>query len=179
MLQTLPETMRPALVLQVVPCQYLLQPASGESHLYLQHLRSLAFSCYSQCRRLLPQQTHIKSLTGFGPVSTVNSVLKSPEHPSPLQLYSPPFILGPTRPKQPEQGEIWAEIPPKYNVLFVGYCLSHDQRWILVSCTDQQGSSSRPALSTLMYPTERGGPRFQPGRWDYRSCGNGVLASSR
>lgn len=79
MLQTLPETMRPALLLQVVPCQYLLQPASGESHLYLQQLRSLAFSCYSQCRRLLPQQTLIKSLTGFGPASTVNSVLKSPE----------------------------------------------------------------------------------------------------
>lgn len=66
-------------LMQVVPCQYLLQPASGESHLYLQHLRSLAFSCYSQCRRLLPQQTHIKSLTGFGPVSTVNSVFKSPK----------------------------------------------------------------------------------------------------
>lgn len=108
MLQNLPETMRPALVLQVgkwfdlqygsselkthvlvcfhpvpvfqvVPCQYLLQPASGENRLYLQHLRSMAFSCYSQCRRLLPQQTYIKSLTGFGPVSTVSSILKSPE----------------------------------------------------------------------------------------------------
>lgn len=105
MLQTLPEGIRPALVLQVdgsfkmiltrpsqlqpasqywiffsqvVSCQHLLQPASGESHLYLQRLRSLAFSCYSQCRRLLPQQTYIKSLTGFGPASTVNSVLSSP-----------------------------------------------------------------------------------------------------
>ncbi|XP_072227786.1 mediator of RNA polymerase II transcription subunit 13-like isoform X2 [Leuresthes tenuis] len=152
MLQTLPEAMRPALVLQVVPCQYLLQPASGENHLYLQHLRSLAFSCYSQCRRLLPQQTHIKSLTGFGPASTVSSVLKSPEHPSPLQLYSPPFILGPTRPKLPEQGEIWAELPPKYNVLFVGYCLSHDQRWILVSCTDQQGELLETCIINIDVP---------------------------
>ncbi|XP_070844891.1 mediator of RNA polymerase II transcription subunit 13-like isoform X4 [Chaetodon trifascialis] len=159
MLQTLPETMRPALVLQVVPCQYLLQPASGESHLYLQHLRSLAFSCYSQCRRLLPQQTHIKSLTGFGPVSTVNSVLKSPEHPSPLQLYSPPFILGPTRPKQPEQGEIWAEVPPKYNVLFVGYCLSHDQRWILVSCTDQQGELLETCIINIDVPNRARRPK--------------------
>lgn len=66
-------------VVQVVPCQYLLQPASGESPLYLQHLRSLAFSAYSQCRRLLPTKTHIKSLTGFGPASTLESVLKSPE----------------------------------------------------------------------------------------------------
>uniref|UniRef100_A0AAQ6AEF1 Mediator of RNA polymerase II transcription subunit 13 n=1 Tax=Amphiprion ocellaris TaxID=80972 RepID=A0AAQ6AEF1_AMPOC len=156
MLQTLPETMRPALV---VPCQYLLQPASGESHLYLQHLRSLAFSCYSQCRRLLPQQTHIKSLTGFGPVSTVNSVLKSPEHPSPLQLYSPPFILGPTRPKQPEPGEIWAELPPKYNVLFVGYCLSHDQRWILVSCTDQQGELLETCIINIDVPNRARRPK--------------------
>ncbi|KAM6902172.1 mediator of RNA polymerase II transcription subunit 13-like [Xenentodon cancila] len=159
MTQTLPEKMRPALVLQVVPCQYLLQPASGENHLYLQHLRSLAFSCYSQCRRLLPQQTHIKSLTGFGPVSTASSVLKSPEHPSPLQLYPPPFILGPTRPKQPEPGEIWAELPPKYNVLFVGYCLSHDQRWILVSCTDQQGELLETCIINVDIPNRTRRPK--------------------
>ncbi|XP_032395372.1 mediator of RNA polymerase II transcription subunit 13-like isoform X2 [Etheostoma spectabile] len=159
MLQTLPETIRPALVLQVVPCQYLLQPASGESHFYLQQLRSLSFSCYSQCRRLLPQQTHIKSLTGFGPVSTVNAVLKSPEHPSPLQLYTPPFILGPTRPKQPEAGEIWAELPAKYNVLFVGYCLSHDQRWILVSCTDQQGELLETSIINIDVPNRLRRPK--------------------
>ncbi|KAM3874587.1 mediator of RNA polymerase II transcription subunit 13-like [Diretmus argenteus] len=159
MLQALPESMRPALVLQVVPCQYLLQPASGESHMYLQRLRSLAFSCYSQCRRLLPQQTHIKSLTGFGPVSTVNSVLTSPEHPSPLQLYSPPFILGPTCPKQPEPGEVWAEVPPKYNVLFVGYCLSHDQRWILVSCTDQQGELLETCVINIDVPNRARHPK--------------------
>uniref|UniRef100_A0A8D3BQ43 Mediator of RNA polymerase II transcription subunit 13 n=1 Tax=Scophthalmus maximus TaxID=52904 RepID=A0A8D3BQ43_SCOMX len=156
MLQTLPEMMRPALV---VPCQYLLQPASGESRLYLQHLRSMAFSCYSQCRRLLPQQTHIKSLTGFGPVSIVNSVLKGPEHPNPLQLYTPPFILGPTRPKQPEQGEIWAEIPPRYNVLYVGYCLSHDQRWILVSCTDQQGELLESCIINIDVPNRARRPK--------------------
>lgn len=74
------------------------------------------------------------------------------QHPSPLQLYSPPFILGPTRPKQPEQGEIWAEIPPKYNVLFVGYCLSHDQRWILVSCTDQQGELLETCIINIDVP---------------------------
>uniref|UniRef100_A0A8C5G0P1 Mediator of RNA polymerase II transcription subunit 13 n=1 Tax=Gouania willdenowi TaxID=441366 RepID=A0A8C5G0P1_GOUWI len=160
MLQTLPEAMRPALVLQVVPCRCVLQPASGENQLYLQQLRSLAFSCYSQCRRLLAPQTHIKSLTGFGPVSTVNAVLKRPEHPSPLQLYSPPFILGPTRPKQPEPGEIWAEIHPKYNVLFVGYCLSHDQRWLLVSCTDQQGELLETCIINIDVPNRARRPKI-------------------
>lgn len=74
------------------------------------------------------------------------------QHPSPLQLYTPPFILGPTRHKQPEQGEIWAELPPKYNVLFVGYCLSHDQRWILVSCTDQQGELLETSIINIDVP---------------------------
>ncbi|KAM6985077.1 mediator of RNA polymerase II transcription subunit 13-like [Aplochiton taeniatus] len=159
MLQALPEKMRPALVLQVVPCQYLLQPASGESPLYLQHLRSLAFSCYSQCRRLLPTQTHIRSMTGFGPASMLNAVLTSPDHPSPLQGYSPPFILGPTRQKQPEPGEVWAEVPPRYNVLFVGYCLSHDQRWILVSCTDQQGELLESCIINIDVPNRSRRPK--------------------
>ncbi|XP_033845469.1 mediator of RNA polymerase II transcription subunit 13-like isoform X1 [Periophthalmus magnuspinnatus] len=159
MLQTLSDTIRPALLLQVVPCQHLLQPASGESHLYLQQLRSLAFSCYSQCKRMFPQQTLIKSLTGFGPASSVSSVLKNPEHPSPLELYTPPFILGPTRPKQAEPGEIWAELPPKFNVLFVGYCLSHDQRWILVSCTDQQGELLETCVINIDVPNRARRPK--------------------
>uniref|UniRef100_A0A3P8YBA1 Mediator of RNA polymerase II transcription subunit 13 n=1 Tax=Esox lucius TaxID=8010 RepID=A0A3P8YBA1_ESOLU len=173
MLQTLPESMRPALVLQVVPCQYLLQPASGESPLYLQHLRSLAFSAYSQCRRLLPTQTHIKSLTGFGPASTLESVLKSPEHPSPLQGYSPPYILGPTRAKQPEPGDVWPEIPARYNVLFVGYCLSHDQRWILATCTDQQGELLETCIINIDVPIRARRPKVSPRKmglqklWDW------------
>lgn len=78
------------------------------------------------------------------------------QHPSPVQLYCPPFVLGPTRPKQPEQGEIWAEIPPKYNVLYVGYCLSHDQRWILVSCTDQQGELLETCIINIDVPNRCG-----------------------
>uniref|UniRef100_A0A671Q392 Mediator of RNA polymerase II transcription subunit 13 n=1 Tax=Sinocyclocheilus anshuiensis TaxID=1608454 RepID=A0A671Q392_9TELE len=137
MLSALPEMVN--FDLQVLPCQHLLQPASGESPEYLQHLRSLAFSTYSQSRRLLPRQTHIRSLTGFGPASTVQSALKSPESPSVTRLYSPPFILGRTCSKQSEAGDACSDAPSRCNVLFVGYCLSHDQRWILVSCTDQQG----------------------------------------
>ncbi|CAL8319983.1 unnamed protein product [Lota lota] len=162
MLKLLPETIRPALVLQVVPCQNLLQPASGEGRLYLQQLRSLAFSCYAQCRRVLPQHTHVRSLTGFGPVATINSVLKSSEHPRPVQLYSPLFILGPPRPKQPEPGEVWAEVPPKYNVLFVGYCLSHDQRCILVSCTDQQGELLETCVINIDVPNRARQPKVSP-----------------
>ncbi|KAG9353874.1 hypothetical protein JZ751_011998 [Albula glossodonta] len=162
LLRALPESLQPALVLQVVPCQYLLQPASGESPLYLQHLRSLAFSAYSQCRRLLPTQTHIKSLTGFGPASTVESILKNTERPFPLQLYSPPFVLGPTRNKQLDPGEALGEGTTRYGVLFVGYCLSHDQRWILVSCTDQQGELLETCIINVDVPNRARRPKVSP-----------------
>ncbi|KAG7476435.1 hypothetical protein MATL_G00082940, partial [Megalops atlanticus] len=162
MLRAIPEYLQPALVLQVVPCQYLLQPAIGENPVYLQHLRSLAFSAYSQCRRLLPAQTHVKSLTGFGPAATVESILKDPERPVPLQLYSPPFVLGPTRNKQLDPGEPWGEVAARYGVLFVGYCLSHDQRWILVSCTDQQGELLETCVINVDVPNRARRPKVSP-----------------
>ncbi|XP_026999390.1 mediator of RNA polymerase II transcription subunit 13-like isoform X1 [Tachysurus fulvidraco] len=159
MLSSLPENIQSALVLQVVPCQYLLQPASGESPLYLQHLRSLAFSAHSQCRRRLPTQTHIKSLTGFGPAATISTLFKSVENPSSMQVYSPPFVLAPLRTKQPDVGE---EASTRYNVLFVGYCLSHDQRWILVSCTDQQGELLETCIINIDVPNRSRRPKFSP-----------------
>jgi len=57
-----------------------LQPVrNGERHLYAQHLKSLAFSVFTQCRRPLPGSTHFKALTGFGPGLAIDMALKSPE----------------------------------------------------------------------------------------------------
>lgn len=65
-------------VTQVVPCQYLLQPVrSEERHMYSQHLKSLAFSVYTQCRRPLPNSTNVKTLTGFGPGLAIDTALQS------------------------------------------------------------------------------------------------------
>lgn len=99
---------------------------------------------------------HKRLLPGLSCFANTALLLIIFQHPHPLQLYSPPFILGPTRPKQPEQGEIWAELPPKYNVLFVGYCLSHDQRWLLVSCTDQQGELLETSIINIDVPNRFG-----------------------
>ncbi|KAG5834702.1 hypothetical protein ANANG_G00264370 [Anguilla anguilla] len=159
LLRALPENLQPALALQVVPCQYLLQPAGG-GPLYLQHLRSLAFSAYSHSRRPLPLRTHIKSLTGFGPASSTESHFSNPERAAPLPLYAPPFILGPTRSKQLDVGEACGEGVARYGVLFLGYCLSHDQRWILVSCTDQQGELLETCI-IINVPTARR-PKVSP-----------------
>lgn len=68
-----------SVTLQIVPCQYMLQTMKDEQVFYIQHLKSLAFSVYCQCRRPLPTQIHIKSLTGFGPAASIEMTLKNPE----------------------------------------------------------------------------------------------------
>lgn len=71
---------RPFFALQVVPCEFLLQPVQNEErHMYGQHLKSLAFSVYTQCRRPLPNSTKVKTLTGFGPGLAIDTALQSPE----------------------------------------------------------------------------------------------------
>jgi len=52
---------------------------SEERHLYAQHLKSLAFSVFTQCRRPLPTSTNVKSLTGFGPGLALDTSLRNPD----------------------------------------------------------------------------------------------------
>ncbi|KAG5836638.1 hypothetical protein ANANG_G00230520 [Anguilla anguilla] len=153
MLQFLPPHIRNAVCVQIIPCQYLLQPVrSEERHVYAQHLKSLAFSVFSQCRRPLPTSTNVKTLTGFGPGLALDSALRSPERPESLRLYTPPFILAPVKDKQTELGETFGEASQKYNVLFVGYCLSHDQRWLLATCTDLYGELLETCIISIDVP---------------------------
>lgn len=78
------------------------------------------------------------------------------QRPSPIQLYSPPFILAPIKDKQTELGETLGEASQKYNVLFVGYCLSHDQRWLLASCTDLHGELLETCIVNIALPNRWG-----------------------
>lgn len=57
----------------------MLQTMKDEQVFYIQYLKSMAFSVYCQCRRPLPTQIHIKSLTGFGPAASIEMTLKNPE----------------------------------------------------------------------------------------------------
>lgn len=86
------------------------------------------------------------------------------QRPSPIQLYSPPFILAPIKDKQTELGETFGEASQKYNVLFVGYCLSHDQRWLLASCTDLHGELLETCIVNIALPNRWGAPAL---RWSY------------
>ena len=51
-------------------------------------------------------------------------------------LYCPPFMLAIDRNIEPSQ---LLDTLPNPNVLLCIYCLSADQNWLLVSCTDSTG----------------------------------------
>lgn len=89
-------------------------------------------------------------------------VLTLLQRPSPIQLYSPPFILAPIKDKQTELGETFGEASQKYNVLFVGYCLSHDQRWLLASCTDLHGELLETCIVNIDLPSRYSLPLPSP-----------------
>lgn len=96
------------------------------------------------------------------------------QRPECLRLYTPPFILAPVKDKQTELGETFGEASQKYNVLFVGYCLSHDQRWLLASCTDQHGELLETCIISIDVPSryEKGlhGPTPAPVEVKMRVC---------
>lgn len=69
-----------------------------------------------------------------------------------MRLYTPPFVLAPVKDKQTELGETFGEAAQKHNVLFVAYCLSHDQRWLLASCTDQYGELLETCIISIDVP---------------------------
>ncbi|XP_075069949.1 mediator of RNA polymerase II transcription subunit 13-like isoform X2 [Mixophyes fleayi] len=165
-LEILPEQLRAACILQVIPCRYLLQTVNNETVSYIQHLKSIAFSVYCQCQRPVASQIPIKPLTGFGPAAALNVILRSPEYSNRGQIYSPPFLLAPTKDKQTELGETFGEAGQKYNVMFVGYCLSHDQRWLLACCTDIQGELLETCVVNIHVPN-----RFRRSKVSARKIG--------
>lgn len=60
------------------------------------------------------------------------------------QVYAPPYILSPSASissSGPLHGAQIHQIlfAPEEAVLFCGYCVSPDQRWLLAACCDRQG----------------------------------------
>ena len=119
-------------------------------------LRSLALNVFSQCKKFPHQPSNVKSLTGFGPAAASDSFLKSKDEKNraPYRVYVPAYILAPTKDRTvcdldpsvstnggPVTGPASSVVvrPDKFSVLYVSYCLSEDQRWLIAACTDERG----------------------------------------
>lgn len=120
-------------------------------------MRGLAFSVFSQARRPLQYVRECKTLTGFGPASSVEKYLKANEDKTKFlrMLHSPAFILAPSNLKSPSSGsEAFGSSNERSSVLFVNYCLSEDQHWLLASCCDDRGELVKTVTINIEIPNK-------------------------
>ncbi|CAG0892736.1 unnamed protein product [Darwinula stevensoni] len=152
----------------------------GSSHNQL--LKGLAFSVFSQTRPHMSQMTAIKSLTGFGPAASTDNLLKAKDvginstlpsvQPTKFSIdvgwrfpgqeklrlsrpkYNPPYILAPIKEKSKETGDsLTSKLPNDRSwVLFVSYCLSEDQKWLLAAATDDRGELLETTMININIP---------------------------
>ncbi|XP_070572223.1 mediator of RNA polymerase II transcription subunit 13-like isoform X2 [Ptychodera flava] len=157
MLPTLPENLRKTISVQVVPLQQVMQCArTEEGSRNLDQTKALAFSVFAQCRKYMVSTVSTKSLTGFGTAADLDKILKSKEAQDlPFKLYTPPYILAPMKDKQTELTETFGDAVQQCGELFVGYCLSHDQRWLLATCTDQRGEMMENCIINIDIPNSK------------------------
>lgn len=66
---------------------------------------------------------------------------------APYRLYSPPFVLAPAKEKSDP-----VEASEECCVLYLSYCLSEDQRWLLASATDERGAILDTAVINIHIP---------------------------
>jgi hypothetical protein len=131
-----PEATRRRVLLQPLDSRELLGPRAG----YSRQLRSLAFSVYSRALSSIDILKNGRSLTFFGPIADK----KGQDSPPHKHVYAPPYILSPSASISsfgPLHGTQVHQIlfAPDEAVLFCGYCVSPDQRWLLAACCDRQG----------------------------------------
>lgn len=123
-------------------------------------MRGMAFSVYSQVRRSLQYIKDCKTLTGFGPASAVERLLKTSDSKGKVirQLHQPAYVLAPmTKRKLSSSGESdspGASGEQRSSVLFVNYCLSEDQHWLLATCCDDRGEILESTIINIEIPNK-------------------------
>jgi mediator of RNA polymerase II transcription subunit 13 len=126
------------------------------------HFKRLAFHIYEQLRRTVAYKTRAKSLTDFGPaaseekipskrVTIIHHVMSVTQHLlfciscfffnyKVMQLYTPAYVLSS---QSDFRLKLSMDVDEQTNlnesILYCSYCLSDDQRYLLVSCTDDRG----------------------------------------
>ncbi|XP_076800008.1 mediator of RNA polymerase II transcription subunit 13-like isoform X2 [Clavelina lepadiformis] len=135
----LPEPIKNHVFLQVVPVESVLQASSSQTRQSLVHiLSSISFSTFAQCRKTVSSQINVRTMTGFGPKVADKEARTKLTNNESLSVYTPPYVLSLPFDRTSESSIIRKQ-DADHNILFVSYCLSHNQRWVLASATDQRG----------------------------------------
>lgn len=135
---------------QVIPAETILQhQIESDGEFRLTHFKRLSFHIYEQLKRTITHRSRAKSHTGFGPAATED---KAPSHLV-LQLYTPAYVLSP---KWDFRFKSFADPIEQMNqngsILFCSYCLSDDQRYVLVSCSDERGELKETCSINIEVP---------------------------
>ncbi|CAF0878211.1 unnamed protein product, partial [Didymodactylos carnosus] len=136
LIKLLPDKIATKINIQIVPFESVVgQQIESDTELRLTQLKRLAFHVYGQLRRTITYTSRAKSLTGFGPAASEEKALTK----ALMQLYTPAYILSPKSDFRYKSFSDPNEISNNGCVLFCSYCLSDDQRYLLVSCSDDRG----------------------------------------
>ncbi|XP_046987073.1 mediator of RNA polymerase II transcription subunit 13 [Schistocerca americana] len=150
-----PENMRNNITVQIISLESIVELGKMGDHIkHNDQMRAQAFSVFSQCRRLLTHTSNIKSLTGFGTAAMADLFLKKKDEKNraPYRLYTPPYVLAPVKEKAESNESFGQSSGEQCSVLYVSYCLSEDQRWLLTAATDERGEIYETSVINIDIP---------------------------
>ncbi len=183
----LPENLRHNIFLQTVSLESVLELSESPARETApQALRGLAFSVYSQAQRPFLYGRDCKTLTGFGPASNAERFFRDNDSKTsiPRYLHQPPFVLAPPPVKKKlsdsSDGNSGASssnsaVERSSNTLFVNYCLSEDQRWLLASASDERGELCRTTVVNVDIPNKTRRKKASARRFGLRRLFDWVL----
>merc|ERR1719361_2796387 len=153
------DTLKNNITLQMISLDSIMELGQSQHHSRMPSvMRGLAFSTFSQARRPLQHLRDCKTLTGFGPASSSEKYLKVESEKAKFvrPLHSPAFILAPAslRKKAGSDSEAFGSTSERSSVLFVNYCLSEDQHWLLASCCDDRGELVKTMTINIEIPNK-------------------------
>lgn len=74
---------------------------------------------------------------------------------APYRLYAPAFVLAPLRAKSEAPESFGMARPEECAVLYLSYCLSEDQSWLLAAATDDRGEIFETATINIDIPNRK------------------------
>ncbi|XP_046485237.1 mediator of RNA polymerase II transcription subunit 13 isoform X1 [Neodiprion pinetum] len=155
---SMPENIRSNINVQLISLESIMELGRARERRRAQdEMRSLALNVFLQGRRLLNHNSTVKSLTGFGTAAAADIFLKSKDerNKAPYRLYAPAYVLAPLRGKSEAPESFGMAGPEECAVLYLSYCLSEDQAWLLAVATDDRGEIFETATINVDVPNRR------------------------
>ncbi|KAK2588519.1 hypothetical protein KPH14_006300 [Odynerus spinipes] len=167
---SMPENIRSNISVQLISLESIMELGRARERRKIQdEMRALALNVFLQGRRLLNHNSTVKSLTGFGTAAAADLFLKSkdscsntlatPPHQernkAPYRLYAPAYVLAPLRAKSEAPESFGIAGPEECAVLYLSYCLSEDQSWLLAVATDDRGEIFETATINIDIPNRK------------------------